>query len=118
MQSPPITSPYAPDMTKVRAWLEQMIKALKFLEIVTVVVALLTRMASINTELTKQLTHLRRRRPRSETLDRLERQLLLGFEVVAAPVVKAAAEKDKDKPKGHGGGRGTLPARLPRVQIL
>jgi len=116
MQAPPITSPYAPDMTKVRAWLEQMIKALRFLELVSVVLTLITRMASINTELTKQLTHLRRKRPRSETLDRLERQLEFGFGLVKPPPVK---KTDKDKSKGHGGGgRGTLPARLPRVQTV
>src|ERR1035438_3689806 len=121
MQSPPITSPYAPDMSKVRAWLEQMIKALKFLELVSAVIMLVSRMSSINAELTKQLTHLRRKRPRSETLDRLQRQLQFRFGP-QVPAVKADAKedaKDKTKSKGHGGGgRGTFPARLPRVQIV
>jgi transposase len=117
MQSPPITSPYAPDMSKVRAWLEQMIKALRFLELVSAVVVLIGRMSSINAELTKQLTHLRRKRPRSETLDRLQRQLQFRFGP-EAPAVPVNA-KNKTKSKGHGGGgRGTLPARLPRIQIV
>jgi hypothetical protein len=121
MQSPPSPSPYAPDMSKVRAWLEQMVKALKFLELVSAVVVLIGRMSSINAELTKQLTHLRRKRPRSETMDRLERQLQFRFET-KAPVVKVDAKeeaKDESKPKTHGGGgRGTLPTRLPRIQIV
>jgi transposase len=121
MQSPPIPSPYAPDMSKVRVWLEQMIKALKFVELVSAVIVLIGRMSSINAELTKQLTHLRRARPRSETLDRLARQLQLRFET-EVPAVKVDAKeeaKDESKPKKHGGGgRGTLSARLPRVQVV
>jgi transposase len=121
MQSPPSPSPYAPDLSKVRAWLEQMIKALKFLELVSAVVVLIGRMSSINAELTKQLTHLRSKRPRSETMDRLQRQLQFRFEIKAPAVTVDDKEepKDKTKPKKHGGGgRGTLPARLPRVQIV
>lgn len=53
MASPAVTSPYAPDLTHLRAWLERMIASLKFVEIVTVVVALVTRMRDINAELTK-----------------------------------------------------------------
>ena len=88
----------------------------QFLELVSTVLSLITRMASINAELTKQLTHLRRRKPRSETLDRLGRQMEFGFALVKASPAKP---KDKERTKGHGGGgRGTLPARLARVQTV
>lgn len=84
---PAITSPYAPDAAQVRSWLEQMIKALRFLELVSAIVSLVTRMRDLNTELVRQLAHLRRKRPRSETLERLERQLVLPHiaTIVATP---------------------------------
>jgi hypothetical protein len=50
---PPITSPYAPDLGEVRAWIEKMIHALRFVELVTAIVALIGRMCSINAELTE-----------------------------------------------------------------
>ena len=76
---PAITSPSVPELGEVRAWLEKMIKALRFLELVTAVLTLITRMRDLNTELVRQLTHLRQARPKSETLARLERQLVLPF---------------------------------------
>ena len=48
MSNAPITSPHAPDLRQVRAWLEQMIAALRFVELVTAIMTLLTRMAEIN----------------------------------------------------------------------
>ena len=41
MRTPSITSPYAPDVEKVRAWLQEMIAALRFVEIVAAIVALI-----------------------------------------------------------------------------
>ena len=73
----PITSAFAPDLDQIRDWLQKMIAALRFADLVTAVVALLGRMRDINTELVSQLAHLRRKRPRSEALRRLERQLVL-----------------------------------------
>jgi transposase len=119
MATPPITSPYAPDLAQVRMWLERMIKTLRFVELLTAIMTLVTRMASINAELVRQVTHLRRKRPRSETLDRLERQLPLSFAVIQAVAPKTEPGKDKTKRTRHGGGgRGTFPARLPRIQVL
>ena len=46
MKSAPITSPYAPDIAQVRVWLERMIAALRFVEIVTAILALIVRMRS------------------------------------------------------------------------
>src|SRR5438477_4069927 len=88
-REPPITSPHDPDLGQVRAWLERMIAALRFIEIVTAIVALVSRMRDVNTELVKQLAHLRRKRPRSETLERLERQLVLPLLGILAPAAPA-----------------------------
>jgi transposase len=123
---PSITSPYAPDMAQVRAWLEKMIRALRFIELVAAVLALIGKMRDANTELLRQVAHLRRARPRSETLDRLQRQLALPLDGLTAPVVAPAAAADEgakpDAPekrrRANHPGRGALPAYLQRVQVL
>ena len=119
---PPITSPYAPDVEQVRAWLERMIAALKFVELVTVIVAFIGRMGVINAELTKQLAHLRRKRPKSETLERLERQLTLPLGVIAVVPARAASEtsepKSKTRERGAHPGRAAPPAHLPWMTIV
>jgi hypothetical protein len=61
MPKEPPTSPFAPDLAEVRAWLGRMMAALRFVEVVTAIVALVGRMRDINAELTKQLAHLRRK---------------------------------------------------------
>ena len=48
-------TPYAPDIEKVRAWLQEMIAALRFVEIVTAIVARIVRMRDANTELVAKL---------------------------------------------------------------
>jgi transposase len=117
-----ITSPFAPDRADVRAWLEKMIKALKFAELVTAILALICRMGEINLDLTKQLAHLRRARPRSETLKRLEGQHLLPFMIDAlAPVPSRKGTKEpkpKKSRKGSHPGRSAPPAHLPRVEVI
>ena len=62
----PIASAFAPDLDQIRDWLHKMIAALRFVDLVTAVLALFARMRDINTELVSQLAHLRRKRPRSE----------------------------------------------------
>ena len=47
-----ITSPHAPDVEDVRQWMEKMIKGMRLIELVAAVIALVTRMRDINTELT------------------------------------------------------------------
>jgi len=74
----------------------------------------------INTELTKRLAQLTRKRPRSETLERVERQLVL-------PLMGLVAGKGQSAPKGErkarregskaGGGRNGFPANMPRVPV-
>lgn len=119
---PTITSPYQPDLDALRAWLDNMIASMKLVELVVAVVALVTRMRDINTELTKQLAGLRRKLPRSETLKRLERQLELPLdEVTPKREPRSTRPKDEpDKPKSRRGrhpGRAPLPPHLERVPV-
>lgn len=122
---PPITSPFAPDLGQVRAWLEKMVATLKFVELVTVILALIGRMCAINAELTKRLAHLQRKRPRSETLDRIGRQLALplpGLDLVTTPPVPPSEDENADKGKrsrkGKHPGRGAAPPHIERVEVL
>lgn len=121
MQGAP-TSPYLPDLEALRAWLEKMVRAMKFIELVVAVVALVARMRDINLELTKRVAHLTRKRPRSETLERLERQLVLPLPGLVASSVKPAAAAES-QPQGDGkrrhggGGRGGFPAYIPRIEV-
>jgi len=121
-----ITSPHAPDIAEVREWMEKMIKAMRLVDLVVAVIALITRMRDMNTELTKRLTDLRRKRPRSETLARVERQLLLKFATMGIvnsaliPVIHSEdSEGDKQPARksrlGRHPGRAALPQHLERV---
>jgi hypothetical protein len=115
-----ITSPYAPDLDEVRAFLERMIRALRFVELVAAILAFVTKVCEVNAELSKKLAEVRRRRPRSEALERLERQLVLPLADLG--VAPAARRKGSPKPepksrKGRHPGRAALPAHLPRVEV-
>jgi hypothetical protein len=55
----------------------------RFVELVVAIVAFVTRMRDINTELTRRLADMRRRRPKSETLGRVEAQLLFATHATA-----------------------------------
>lgn len=57
MQQAP-TSPYSPDLEQLRSWLEKMVTAMKFVELIVAIVGLITRMRDINLELTKRVAHL------------------------------------------------------------
>jgi transposase len=118
-----VTSAFAPDLEEVGAWLGKMIAALRFAELVAAILALITRMRDLNTELVAQLAHLRRARPRSESLRRLEGQLVLpldGLLVQSAPKPKddAASTDNKKTRRGKHPGRGAPPAHLPRVPVF
>ncbi len=119
-----ITSPYAPDLGEVRAWLDKMIRALRFVELVAAIVAFISRVCEVNGELTKKLAELRRRRPRSETLERLERQLALPFAGLpgaqvdsSRPPARPNGIEQRRSRKGRHPGRGALPANLERVEV-
>jgi transposase len=114
---PMITSPSAPDVEQVRAWLDKMIKALRFVELVAAVVALIVRLRDLNSELAKQIAQMRRARPRSETWRRLAGQHALPFDL-DGPWNKPARNKPKKSRKGKHPGRAALPAHLPRVPVI
>jgi len=122
MQQTP-TSPYTPDLEELRRWLEKQVAALKLVELVAGVIALIARMRAINLELTKRVAHLTRKRPRSETLERLERQLvlpLMGLAASSAAKKNTSSESDPThgkKKRSRGGGRGAFPADVPRVEV-
>ena len=113
---PPITSPSVPELAEVRAWIEKMIKALRFVELVVAIVALISRMREINLDLVKQIVQFRRARPRAENLRRLEAQYLLPFMTEGARAKKP--EKPKVSRQGKHPGRPALPAHLPRVAVI
>lgn len=116
-------SAHKPDLAEVRAWFERMIKALKFAQMILIVVELIGRMRDLNTELTKRLAYLGRKRPRSETLKRLQQQLAFAFMdalVSDAPPTKPDAPKPpkpKESRRGRHPGRALLPAHLLRVEV-
>lgn len=118
-----ITSAFAPDLDEVRAWLEKMITALRFVELVAAVLALIGRLRDLNTELVAQVAHLRRARPRSELLRRLEGQLVLPLEGLIVPIARklhedAAPSDEKKTRRGKHPGRSAPPAHLPRVPVF
>lgn len=106
-----ITSPYVPDLEKVRTWLEEKIAARLFVEIVAAILVLLARMRDANVELFARLAHLKRRKPPSETLARLERQLVLPL--FTAPAKRKRGPKSNDR-KNHPGRR-AFPDYLERI---
>lgn len=110
---PAITSPYAPDLEKVRGWLSQKLAAGLFVEVIAAIIVLLQRMRDINLDLTKKIAHLKRKRPPSETLERLQRQLVLP--IFGAPLVKPK-RGPRSKERNNHPGRGELPAHLRRVE--
>jgi transposase len=120
---PLITSPTSANLVEVRAWLEKMIAALRFVEMVTAIIALIRRMSDINLDLVTQISALRRARPKSETLRRLEGQHAFPF-MGLATAPKPAPEDGKPEPKpkknrkGTHPGRARPPAHLPRVEVL
>lgn len=112
----PPTSPYVPDLDHLRVWLEEKVAAMKFVELVMAVMALIARMHTINMELTKRVAHLTRARPRSETLRALERQLMLPmFGIVAKPGPQTEVKPKPDRQKPAK--RNEFPEHLERVQV-
>lgn len=115
----PITSVIDPDLGAVRQFILQMLERGAVATLIASILALLTRMRDLNTELVRKLASQSRRRPPSETARRL--QLELPFMQTPAANDGAAAPPP-DKPKGkrgskkrHNHGRPKLPAHLPRV---
>ncbi len=98
---------------------------MRFLEMITAILAFIARLCEVNGELNKKLAELRQRRPRSETLERLARQLLLPFGTIPSSAQGAGAQArpktDKHKfprdRKGIHPRRAPLPAHLERIPV-
>jgi len=107
------------NIEELQHWLQEMVKQLAFARLIAAVVTLVARLRDLNTELTKQLAHLRRARPRSERLRALAGQLLLPWVMNAAsrddnssaPAAPGGVEPVKSKPKK--GRKGSHPGREP-----
>jgi transposase len=114
-----ITSPYAPDLGEVRAFLERMIRWLHFVELVAAIIAFVAKVCEVNGELSKKLAAQRRGRPRSEVLERLERQLVLPLAALGGEPARRPTKPPREKKsrKGRHPGRAALPAHLPRVDV-
>jgi transposase len=105
----------APNVAEIRAWMQRMIAELRIAELVTLIVSLIVKMRDLNTELVRQVATLRRSKPPSETLDRLERQLVLAFPGVVQRTAKPKAKAEPAERRKHPG-REPLPAHLPRIE--
>jgi transposase len=95
------TSPTAPDLVQFRAWLEQMVAALRFVELIAAVLTLITRLRDLNSNLVLQLASMRRARPKSETSTRVWRQLALPFPGASMPET-GAKEAEGGEQTGAG----------------
>lgn len=116
------TSPLAPDLDAVRAFIIEMVTRGAVAGLVTAILALLTRMRDLNGELLARLAQKRRAKPPNEALRRLQLALPLSFAKVdpAAKPDNAAGDKagakkqpKPRKPTNHG--RRKLPEHLPRI---
>jgi transposase len=94
------------NIDELQSWLEEMIKRLAFTRLIAAVVALVARLRELNSELTLQLTHLRRARPRSERLRAIEAQLVL-------PWATASASAPQSPPDATEGNPAPAPAQEP-----
>lgn len=118
---PAITSAIDPDLGVVSKFMTDMLAKGAVAVLVAAIIALLTRMRDLNTELMKQLASKSRKRPPNEAMRRLQMELPLLF-VPPANSNDAKPEPPADKkPKRRGAkvptahGRPKLPAHLPRV---
>jgi transposase len=118
MPASPMTSPFTPDLRELRAWMERMVQSLRFVEMVAAVVTFIGRMVQINAELTKRVNELCRKRPPSERLKILERQLALPLGALSEKAEPPARRGPKSTAsrRGRHPGRAELPAHLTRIE--
>lgn len=112
-----ITGIYQPDVERVRAWLQKMVSERRFVELILAVVTLIVRLRALNTELMKSLAHLKRKRPPSETLRRVEAQLAFSFIENATSGRRSKAKPRGPRTRGKHPGRRPFPEELPRYFI-
>jgi transposase len=120
-EPPPITSAVAPDLDAVRKFMTDMLARGAVAALVAAILALLTRMHTLNTELMRKLASKSRKRPPNEAMRRLQMELPLLWTPPAndakpappPPPDKERKKRGAKKPSPHG--RPKLPAHLPRV---
>lgn len=120
-----ITSEVDPDLAEVKRFIKARLAEGAIAALIAAILALLTRMRDLNTELAKRLEAARRKRPPSETLQRLQMELpFWGTKPdndVGDEPAQDAAETPKKERKKRGPkqkdlhGRPELPAHLERV---
>lgn len=119
---PKITSALGPDLDAVAQFLREMVAKAAFVTLIQAVLALLTRMRDLNTDLVTRLAHKSRRHAPSETLRRLQQEQLPLFgsrnAATAGDGTPSGEPRKKKKKRGaanrHKHGRGKPPADLPR----
>jgi transposase len=114
----PITSSVSPDLDAVAKFVRDMIARGAIAELIAAVLALLTRMRDLNTELAARIASGRRKRPPSETMRRLQLELPGVFAPSAndtAPKVEKKKKVKRGPKQRHSHGRPKLPAHLERV---
>jgi transposase len=111
-----ITSELAPDLGLVERFIREKFAQGALALLLATVMALLTRMRDLNTELMRQLALGRRKRPPSETMHRLQLELPLWGAVPAndaqTPKRKTPKKRGPRNPRPHG--RAKLPEHLER----
>ena len=117
----PITSAWSPDLDAVRRFIMDMIARRSFVALVSAVIALLSRMRDLNTELMARIASTSRKRPPSETMRRLQLELAFSLEPVAndaaeAPVPPLREKKKRGAKNARPHGRPSLPAHVPRIE--
>lgn len=114
-----MTSVHDPDLGLVERFIQQKFAEGALAVLLATVLALLARMRDLNTELRQQLAQGRRKRPPSETMQRLQMELPLWGAAVANDSEQPAKPPKKRKKRGprmpHPHGRAKLPAHLPRI---
>ena len=114
-----ITSELDPDLGLVERFIREKFAEGALALLLATVLALLTRMRDLNTELMRQVAFARRKRPPSETMHRLQMELPLWDEEPAndaeprKPKPKSPKKRGPRKPRPHG--RARLPEHLERV---
>jgi transposase len=111
-----ITSELAPDLGLVERFIRQQFAEGALALLLATVMALLTRMRDLNTELMRQIALGRRKRPPSETMHRLQLELPLWGAVPSSDTQPAKQKTPKKRgprnPRPHG--RAKLPEHLER----
>ena len=117
---PSVTSAVDHDLAAVTTFMVERIAKGAITTLVTAIIGLLVRMRDLNTELMRKLASKSKKRPPSDTMRRLQRELPLLW---AAPAndsgpVLLKKEKKKRGPKTFAQhGRPTLPSHLPHVPL-